>query len=140
MDRELVDAMRRYLAAGEVMDLNGLDACYDDDFLNLRVDGVGQVVQITKAQLMQRFAGMKAQGATLDPTDDATFPVATRFDDFGVIVMRRVKNDLAVLYAFVWRLHDGKPTTILREFTFEHDLTDLIRIIQGVTSGEAQAA
>jgi hypothetical protein len=36
-----------------------------------------------------------------------------------------------VLYAFIWRLLDGRrPTTILREFTFEQDLTYLLQLIQ----------
>ena len=130
MYQPLVDAMHAYLEAGAAMDLDRLGACYDDDFQNLRVDQAGQVVPITKAQFMQRFADMKARGAALEPADDATFPTTTTFGDFGVIVMRRVKEDRPVLYAFVWRLLDGRPTTILREFTFERDLTYLLQLMQ----------
>lgn len=129
MYQPIVDAMRNYFDAGAAMDLDRLGACYDDEFQNLRIDQAGQVVPITKAQFMQRFADMKAQGSALEPADDATFPATTTFGDFGAIVMRRVKEDRPVLYAFIWRMRDGQPTTILREFTFEQDLTYLIQII-----------
>ncbi|MEV0268025.1 hypothetical protein AB0H43_04545 [Hamadaea sp. NPDC050747] len=130
MEQLLVDAMRAYLAAGVAMDLDRLGACYDDEFQNLRVDQAGQVVTITKAQFMQRFADMKAQGKALEPADDATFPTATIFGDYGIVVMRRVKEGGPVMYAFVWRLRDGRPTTILRELSFEDDLTYLIKLMQ----------
>ncbi|MEV0650995.1 hypothetical protein AB0I28_37660 [Phytomonospora sp. NPDC050363] len=117
------------------MDLDRLGDNYDDEFQNLRVDQAGRVVPITKARFMQRFTDMKARGMSLEPAADATFPTTTTFGDFGVIVMRRVKEDRPVLYAFVWRLRDGRPTTILREFTFEHDLSHLIQIIQAARAG-----
>ncbi|GAB3846734.1 hypothetical protein ACFPIJ_39910 [Dactylosporangium cerinum] len=131
MYQPLVDAMQTYLEAGAAMDLDRLGACYDTDFQNLRIDLAGQVVPITKDQFMRRFSDMKARGLALEPADDATFPATTTFGDFGTIVMRRVKEDRPVLYAFVWRMVDGRPTTILREFTFEHDLTYLLQLMQG---------
>jgi hypothetical protein len=130
MQQNLVDAMRTYLDAGATMDLDRLDACYDEEFENLRVDRAGQVVPITKAQFMQRFRDMKARGLSLEPADDATFPAATTFGECGMIVMRRVKEGTPVLYAFIWRMRDGQPATILRELTFEDDLTYLIQLIR----------
>lgn len=139
MNQLLVEAMRDYLAAGESMDLERLGGYYDDAFLNPRVDQAGQVVPITKAQFMQRFADMTANGMTLEPADDASFPTTTTVGDIGIAIMRRVKDGLPVLYAFLWRLRDGQPTTILRELTFEHDLTDLIQMIQAVQTVQPAA-
>jgi len=129
----LVDAMREYLAAGVAMDLARLETLYDDDFENLRVDRAGQSVRLTKAHFLQQFAAMAARGQALEPADDATFPASTTFGDTGIVVMRRVKDGVPVLYAFVWRLRDGRPSTILRELSFEDDLTNLLRIIEAAS-------
>ncbi|NUR72821.1 MAG: hypothetical protein HOU81_18565 [Hamadaea sp.] len=134
MYQPLIDAMRDYLDAGVTMDLDRLDARYDDEFENLRVDQAGQVVRLTKEQFMSRFVAMKAQGQAMEPADDATFPATTLFGDFGTVIMRREKNGKPTLYAFTWRMADGKPTTILREFTFDDDLTYLIQIMAAASA------
>ncbi|WP_029289895.1 hypothetical protein [Cellulomonas sp. HZM] len=136
----LVDAMQDYLDAGVTMDLARLDAVYDDEFENLRIDQAGQVVRITKPQLMARFGQLAAQGLTMEPADDASFPTTTVVGDTGIVVMRRVKDGRPVLYAFVWRMRDDRPTTMLRELTFEEDLTALVRMIEEATRAAGATA
>jgi hypothetical protein len=48
--------------------------------------------------------------------------------------MRRVQNDEPVQYAFVWRLVDGRPATILRELTFDHDISYLLAMVAAAPS------
>jgi hypothetical protein len=44
-----------------------------------------------------------------------------------------VKEGKPVLHNFVWRLHEGRPTQIVREFTVEDDLSDLIALVEELT-------
>jgi hypothetical protein len=134
MHQALVDAMHDYLDAGLAMDLDRLDALYDPAFENLRVDQAGRSIRLGKDQFMGRFRALKAQGEAIgDSVDDATFPASTRVGDHALVVMRRVKDGTPVMYAFVWRLVDGLPTTILRELTFDHDIRYLLAMV--TTSG-----
>jgi hypothetical protein len=129
MNQALVDAMRTYLTAGLAMDVDALDRLYDPDFQNVRVDRAGRTVTLTKAQFMTRFRALRDQGRTIgDSTDDVTFPATTDLGDQAAIVMRRVQNGDPVLYTFIWRLTEGHPTTILRELTFDPDLTYLLHL------------
>ncbi|MDF5751172.1 hypothetical protein [Spongiactinospora sp. TRM90649] len=57
-----------------------------------------------------------------------TFPATTDLGDQAAIVMRRVKDGELVLYTFIWRVQDGRPTTILREVTFDRDISYLLRL------------
>lgn len=57
-------------------------------------------------------------------------PVSTVHGDQASIVVHRVKDGAPVLYTFVWRIADGRPTRLLREFTVEDDLTPLLRAIR----------
>jgi hypothetical protein len=129
MDQSLVDSMRTYLSAGAAMDLDAMDEIYDDEFENVRVDLAGRTVMLTKGMFMQRFRVMREQGETLEAADDATFLATTVYGDFGQIVMRRVKGGEPVLYTFVWRMRDGKAVTMLREFTFDRDLSYLLQLM-----------
>jgi hypothetical protein len=135
MHQALVDAMQDYFDAGMAMDLDRLDAIYDDEFENLRVDQAGRSITLAKDQFMGRFRALKARGQTIgDSVDDATFPSSTAFGDLALIVMRRIKNDEPVMYAFVWRLVDGRPATILRELTFDHDISYLLAMVAAARS------
>ncbi|WP_203787677.1 DUF4440 domain-containing protein [Longispora fulva] len=129
MEQALIDAMWRYLDAGLALDIDALDALYDDDFENLRVDLSGQAVTLTKAMFLARFRAMREQGDKLEPTDDVTFPATTVFGDHASVIMRRVKDGEPVLYTFVWRLEDGRPATILREITFDKDVSYLVAML-----------
>jgi hypothetical protein len=130
MHQALVDAMQEYFDAGMTMDLDRLDAIYDDEFENLRVDQAGRSITLAKDQFMARFRALKAQGQTIgESVEDATFPASTAFGDHALIVMRRIKNDEPVQYAFIWRLVDGRPATILRELTFDHDISYLLAMV-----------
>ncbi|MEV4571477.1 hypothetical protein AB0K12_47670 [Nonomuraea sp. NPDC049419] len=63
-----------------------------------------------------------------ESVDDVTFPATTDLGDQAAIVMRRVKDGEPVLYTFIWRVRDGRPTTILREITFDRDISYLLRL------------
>ncbi|WP_433237320.1 hypothetical protein ACQPYK_28645 [Streptosporangium sp. CA-135522] len=131
MNQALVDSMWSYLKAGLAMDVDTLDQLYDPAFENLRVDKSGQTVILTKAQFMARFRALREQGQSVgDSIDDVTFPATTDFGDHAAIIMRRVKDDVPVLYAFIWRMEEGWPTTILREITFDEDISYLVRMVQ----------
>jgi ketosteroid isomerase-like protein len=135
MHQALADAMRDYFDAGMAMDIDRLDAIYDDEFENLRVDRAGRSITLSKAQFMARFRALKARGETVgESVDDVTFPASNVFGDHALIVMRRVENDEPVQYAFVWRLADGRPATILRELTFDHDISYLLAMVAATQS------
>lgn len=129
MDQSLVDSMREYLNAGLEMDVDKLDALYDPEFENIRIDETGLTVTLTKAQFMDRFRALKAQGRRMEPADDAEFLTTTRYGDHATIIMRRVKEGRPVLYNFVWRMDDDRPATILREFTNEKDISYLAKLV-----------
>jgi len=129
MEQSLIEGMQVYLAAGVAMDLDAMDALYDDEFVNVRVDLDGRTVTLTKGMFMQRFRAMREQGQALGPADDATFLATTIYGDFGQIVMRRVNEGEPVLYTFVWRMRDGQAVTMLREFTFDKDLSYLLQLM-----------
>lgn len=128
MDQSLVERMREYLNAGLAMDLEALDATYDPDFENIRVDDAGQVVTLTKAHFMARFRALRDQGLRIgESIDDVRFLATTVYDDHGSIIMHRHQDGVPGLYNFVWRRKDGRWATLLREFTVDKDLTDLVR-------------
>ncbi|MGP3959849.1 hypothetical protein ACTWPT_27940 [Nonomuraea sp. 3N208] len=123
--------MWNYIKAGLAMDVDTLDQLYDPAFENVRVDESGQTVTLTKAQFMARFRALREQGQSVgDSVDDVTFPATTDFGDHAAIIMRRVKDNAPVLYAFIWRMDEGQPTTILREITFDKDISYLVKMVQ----------
>ncbi|MCX4546925.1 hypothetical protein [Streptomyces sp. NBC_01565] len=129
MNQALVDSMWAYLKAGLAMDVDALDRLYDPKFQNVRVDQAGQTITLTKDQFMARFRALREQGQTIgESVDDVTFPATTDLGDQAAIMMRRVKDGEPVLYTFIWRMTDGRPTTILRELTFDRDISDLLRL------------
>lgn len=136
MYQPLIDAMQNYFKAGSTLDLEAMDTLYAPDFENVRIDHQGNVVTITKAQFMQSFASTKAQGQGLDSTGDVAFLTTSVYGQCGSILIRRVKKGKPVLYNFVWRLQDGNPTELVREFTVEEDLSSLMEIIRKAQSLE----
>ncbi|MEV4425490.1 hypothetical protein ACN9M0_16595 [Streptomyces sp. R-07] len=139
MDQTLVDRMRTYLDAGLAMDVEALDALYDPAFENVRCDAEGRSVTLTKEMFMARFRALKAGGASVgESVDDATFLTTSTFGErsaYGSIVMRRVKDGEPVLYTFVWqRVPQGGWGTLLREFTYEQDISGLVRLLERSTS------
>ncbi|MER5201802.1 hypothetical protein [Streptomyces sp. NPDC002825] len=130
MDETLVDRMRAYLGAGLAMDVEALDAMYDPAFENVRCDEEGRTVTLTKDMFMGRFRALRERGVSVgESVDDATFLTTSTYDTYGSIVMRRVKDGLPVLYTFVWRrAPDGGWGTLLREFTYEKDLSALLKL------------
>ncbi|MFJ7160091.1 nuclear transport factor 2 family protein [Streptomyces sp. NPDC101118] len=127
LDESLVARMWEYLHAGLAMDVETLDALYDPEFTNIRADGAGRTVTLTKAQFMSRFRALRARGERVgESVDDIRFVATTVCDDQGTIVMRRAEDDAPALYLYVWRRRDGQWSTLVREFTFEHDLSALL--------------
>ncbi|AJF65919.1 DUF4440 domain-containing protein [Streptomyces vietnamensis] len=132
MDQTLVDRMRTYLDAGLAMDVEALDALYDPAFENVRCDEEGLTVTLTKDMFMNRFRALKAQGRNVgESVDDATFLATGAFGAYGWIVVHRVKDGLPVLYTFVWQRDPrGGWGTLLREFTYEKDISHLVRLME----------
>ncbi|MEU7019935.1 hypothetical protein ABZ990_04665 [Streptomyces sp. NPDC046203] len=131
LEQRLIARMRTYLEAGLVLDTELLDALYDSEFENVRVDQEGRTAVLTKRHFMDRFRMLKQSGQNIgDSVDDVTFPSAGLSGDLGSVVMRRVKDGEPVLYHFLWRLDaSGAPTTLLREYTFERDLSRLLAMM-----------
>lgn len=131
MDQSLVDRMQEYLNAGLAMDVDALDALYDPEFENVRCDEAGQVVILGKDAFMGRFRMLRELGQTVgEAIDDVRHLATTVYGPHGAIVVRRVKDGSPVLYTFVWRREDGRWTTLLREFTFDKDITPLLRAVR----------
>ncbi|MFJ5229054.1 nuclear transport factor 2 family protein [Kitasatospora sp. NPDC088391] len=132
MDETLVARMREYLDAGLAMDLDTLEAMYDPEFENVRTDTRGQVAVLTKAHFMARFRALQAQGTPIgEDTDDVRFLHTSLDGDRGTLVMHREQDGEAGRYLFVWRREHGRWTTLLREYTFERDVTPLLRMLAG---------
>lgn len=128
----LIEAMEGYFQAGTALDLDRLEAIYAPDFVNVRTDKIGQTVSITKEQFMQTFRRIKdGGGTTLGTTEDVQYLTTTVYDDHGSVVLRREKEGKPALYNFVWRMKDGLPTAIIREFSVEDDLSALIGMMRG---------
>lgn len=130
LNQQLIAAMNEYFQAGLMMDLNKMDALYDRNFENMRVDPTGRTILFTKADFMNRFHSMKASGESLADTDDVKFIATNVFGDYGTVMMTRTKAGKTVLYNFIWKMQDGQPQTLIREVTFEDDLADLIELVQ----------
>ncbi|MCX5174849.1 hypothetical protein [Streptomyces virginiae] len=129
MNQALVDGMWTYLKAGLAMDVDALDRLYDPEFQNVRVDQAGRTITLTKDQFMARFRALREQGQKIgESVEDVTFPATTDIGDQAAIMMRRVQGGEPVLYTFIWRMADGRPTTILRELTFDRDVSYLLRL------------
>jgi hypothetical protein len=81
---------------------------------------------------------MKAQGAGYERSDDIQILETDTYDDHGSLLMRRMKEGKPVLYNFVWRLREGEPTQIVREFTVEEDLSELIALVEELKGSSLQ--
>ncbi|MGW5418632.1 nuclear transport factor 2 family protein [Streptomyces sp. NPDC003943] len=135
MNQSLVDRMWEYLNAGLAMDVDALDALYDPGFENIRFDEEGQVVTLTKNQFMGRFRALRDQGLKVgESLDDVSLLATSVYDGHGTIIMRRAEEGVPVLYNFVWRCQEGRWTTLLREFTFHKDITNLFRMMESTVS------
>ncbi|MEW9701770.1 hypothetical protein [Paenibacillus sp. SI8] len=131
-NKALIEAMEGYFQAGVALDLDRLEAIYAPDFVNIRTDKIGRSISITKEQFVQTFRRIKERGGTtLGTTEDVQYLTTTVYDDHGVVVLRREKEGKPALYNFVWRIKDGLPTAIVREFSVEEDLSALIGMIRG---------
>ncbi len=137
LDGTLVARMREYLAAGAAMDLAALEALYDEEFENVRADEAGRVAVLTKAHFMARFRALAARGEGVADggTDDVRFLSAGRHGDQGTVVVYRCEDGVPVRYAFVWRREGGRWTTLLREFTFERDVSPLLALLAAAAGG-----
>ncbi|BAJ26906.1 MULTISPECIES: DUF4440 domain-containing protein [Kitasatospora] len=137
MDETLTARMRAYLAAGTAMDLAALEALYDEEFENVRTDEAGQVAVLTKAHFMARFRALAEQGRSVGEggTEDVRFLSAARHGDQGTVVMYRCEDGVPARYVFVWRWSDGRWSTLVREFTFERDVTPLLRMLAAASRG-----
>ncbi|MFF8601359.1 hypothetical protein ACF065_22965 [Streptomyces sp. NPDC015232] len=130
MDQALVERMWEYLDAGLAMDVEALDALYDQAFENVRCDEDGRVVILAKERFMARFRALRDRGVKIgEALDDVRLLATSVYDGHGSVVMRRVKDGQPVLYAFVWRHEGGRWTTLLREFTYEKDLGALTALV-----------
>ncbi|MBT2468124.1 nuclear transport factor 2 family protein [Streptomyces sp. ISL-66] len=138
MDQSLVERMREYLNAGLAMDVEALDALYDPDFENIRCDEAGQVVTLTKGEFMARFRALRDQGQRVGETvDDVRFLATTVYGDQGSIVMHRLEDGVPARYNFVWHREGSRWATLVREFTFERDITPLIQMVQAARGASA---
>lgn len=137
----VVQHMRSYLAAGATLDLEAFDAFYAPEFENIRTDRLGQVVTITREQLMTRLAQLKAANQPFAAsTDEDTEILGTSwFGSHCSLLMRRVKDGRPVLYNFIWRQESDGRLQIVREFTFEEDLSYLLQLIARAKAGAAEA-
>ncbi|MFJ3706802.1 hypothetical protein OG709_12395 [Streptomyces sp. NBC_01267] len=87
---------------------------------------------------MDRFRALRDRGRLVgEPTDDVTFVATSIYGGHASLIMRRVKEGAPVLYNFVWKLEAGRPTTMLREFTFDKDIANLVRMVQAAEDGAA---
>lgn len=138
MDQSLVERMWEYLNAGLAMDVEALDALYDPDFENIRCDESGQVVTLTKDEFMARFRALRDQGQRVGETvDDVRFLATTVYGGQGTIVMHRLEEGVPARYNFVWQWEDGRWATLVREFTFERDITPLVQMVQAARGASA---
>ena len=53
---------------------------------------------------------------------------ASVYGHHASIIMRRAEDGVPSLYNFVWLVEDGQPLSTVREFSFEKDLTPLLRM------------
>jgi len=118
--------MQLYFKAGKELNLEMMYKLYANDFENIRIDKAGQIIRIYKAQFMQRFQSMKAKGLTHGPGDDIEIIGTSFYDNLGSVLVRRNENEQSALYNFVWRIKEGNPIELIREFTVEEDLSKLI--------------
>ncbi|MFF2815110.1 DUF4440 domain-containing protein [Kitasatospora cineracea] len=141
LDGTLVARMREYLAAGTAMDLAALEALYDEEFENVRTDEAGRVAVLTKAHFTARFRMLAARGEGVADggTDDVRFLAAGRHGDQGTVVMYRCEDGVPARYVFVWRREGGRWTTLLREFTFERDVSPLLALLAAAAAGGSGA-
>jgi len=126
MEKKLIEIMQLYFKAGKELNLEMMYKLYANDFENIRIDKAGQIIRIYKAQFMQRFQSMKAKGLTHGPGDDIEIIGTSFYDNLGSVLVRRNENEQSALYNFVWRIKEGNPIELIREFTVEEDLSKLI--------------
>jgi hypothetical protein len=130
MGKKLIEIMQLYFKAGKELNLEVMDKLYANDFENIRMDKAGQILRIYKTQFMKRFQIMKAKGLTHGTGDDIEITGTSFYDNLGSVLVRRNENEQPALYNFVWRINEGNPKELIREFTVEEDLSELIAIIK----------
>jgi hypothetical protein len=136
MEKKLIEIMQLYFKAGKELNLEMMYKLYANDFENIRIDKAGQIIRIYKAQFMQRFQFMKAKGLTHGPDDDIEIIGTSFYDNLGSVLVRRNEDGQPALYNFVWRINEGNPKELVREFTVEEDLSKLIALIK--SSGDEE--
>ncbi|MFI1104965.1 hypothetical protein [Streptomyces melanogenes] len=121
MDQSLVDRTLDYLSAGAAGDVAALDAVHDPGFENIRCDGAGRVVALSRAAFLSRAGAPRERGRAGERMGDIGFLATSEYDGHGAVIVRRVQGGAPVLCTFVWRREEGEWTTLLREFTFAPD-------------------
>ena len=131
----LVERMNEYFRAGLALDVDRLDTLYDASFENVRTDEAGRTLTLTKAHFMAQFRMMRAQGRPpADSVDDARFLTSTAYGDVASVIVRREEDGVSAVYNFVWRMREGRPTTLLREFSVERDISVLIHAVEAANA------
>jgi hypothetical protein len=118
--------MDRYYRAGLALDIPTLETLYAPDFENIRLDRSGRMVVLSKADFMAFFHGMLERHESHGPSDDIQILYTTVYDDHGSVLVRRNEHNQPALYNFVWRMQDGKPTALVREFTVEEHVAGAV--------------
>lgn len=127
---KLIEMMEYYFKMGKNFNLEKLDALYANDFENVRMDKAGRMVKIGKAAFMERFRMIKAQGLSHGADNDIEILGTSVYDTMGSVLVKRNENNTPALYNFVWRMADGEPKELLREFTVEEDLSGLLEMMK----------
>jgi hypothetical protein len=130
MNQLLMNAMHQYFELGKVLDVEKMDLLYATDFENIRMDKKGQTITLTKPLFMERFRKMKASGEGYDADTDFQFLNTSVYDNIGAVQMYCNENNSPAWYNFEWRMKDGKPVELVREYTIEEDLTPLLELIE----------
>jgi ketosteroid isomerase-like protein len=121
LDPQLVERTREYLAAVDSGDLDAMEAFYAPEFVNIRYDRAGQVVNIPRAVFMRMLRGWASAGAggPVVAAERTEILATSHYGDCASVLMLRVKNGETVTYNFVWQQRASR-WQVLREFT-THD-------------------
>ena len=117
-NRELQQAVERFLMAADQGDPSRIASIYSPDFINIRVSDDGGFAQLTGPQILT-ILGQSSGGNHTIPARETVIHHAEIVGDNGFVLMTRMK-DQPMFHSLVWQKRNGQ-WLLVREFIRQKD-------------------
>lgn len=125
INKNVTFRMKDYFTASIQLDVRMLEGIYASEFESVRTDLKGQLILISREQLLHKVLQLKKQKLSLPGLNKIEFLGISEYGDICSLIYRMVKGEEQAIHHYVWQQTDNQHFMV-RQFTVEQDLTYLL--------------